>query len=318
MEANDSLPHMQKEVQEAIENGIKVRKEVLGNLGYHQKVALLELLFKDFFDGQHRMLQKWAALTGQTAQVDTGYISQFIASIVTGVPGQGFRGKGDDLVDGSEVKSAANISGVDRPRWNHNLGKVSEDKVRRQKNEKTTGDQYLDSPYLFYVLVDRAAPHQHSGVQPMRIRAWCVNVQEDKDWRDLVNKFLESRSGNKYNFQLHPPVGHDDDLVVNTLGNLDFSEILVFDYRLTPQKDGTHEGHWHAPLPDPFFPVMGRTIAKPYGGRNARKSNYTAPEDLVADVAILPDRFPGILGKRAEDRIDQAAEDELQAEAKES
>ena len=30
--------------------------------------------------------------------------------------GQGFRGKGLDLLDGSEVKSAAIISGVDRPK----------------------------------------------------------------------------------------------------------------------------------------------------------------------------------------------------------
>ena len=45
-------------------------------------------------------------LTFQPAQIDTGYIAQHLVSLVTRIPGGGFRGKGDDLADGSEVKSA--------------------------------------------------------------------------------------------------------------------------------------------------------------------------------------------------------------------
>ena len=68
---------MRKEVKEAIDRGIVLRSQVLSDLKYRQRVRLLELLFQDFFIDQHQLLQKWAALTGQTAQIDTGYIAQF-------------------------------------------------------------------------------------------------------------------------------------------------------------------------------------------------------------------------------------------------
>ena len=128
---------MKEDVTRAIAEGIEVRREVLAGLTVGQRTQLLEQLFIELFGEAHVTLQKWAALTGQSAQVDSGYIAQFVASIVLGEPGQGFRGKGDDLADGSEVKSAANISGVDRPRWNHNMGKPADDQKRRSRGLPT-------------------------------------------------------------------------------------------------------------------------------------------------------------------------------------
>lgn len=300
---------MKPEVKEAIERGIKKRAKVLQELTLDQKTQLLELLFSDFFNEQHAVLQKWAALTGQTAQVDTGYIAQFVASIVTGIPGQGFRGKGDDLVDGSEVKSAANLSGVDRPRWNHNLGTATDDAKRIDKGEKTLSQRYLESPLIFYLLVDRPADHDEE-VPPIRIRAWCLDAKRDTAWRDLVEKYQSEKTGSKYNFQLHPPVGFEDSLVVNTLGNLDFKDVLLFDYRMQLSSTGKSEGKWVKPLEEFHQPITGRTKAEEYR-KNARHSNYTEASDLVADIAVLPDRFPGIILKKTEDVVDLVAADEL-------
>lgn len=294
---------MKKSVQAALEAGIKVRRAILSQLSVGQRSALLESLFADFFGDQHVLMQKWAALTGQSAQVDTGYISQFVASIVLQIPGQGFRGKGDDLTDGSEVKAAANISGVDRPRWNHNLGTVAQDAIRRKEKKPTTGEQYLSVPFVFYLLADRSAsdtriPH------PIRVRGWLIDAQNDVAWRSLLTDFLESRTGSKYNLQLHPPVGRDDDIVVNMLGNLDFKDVLVFDANILRTQTGDISVEWRVPLPEKAIPVIGRTKRTPWGGRNDRPSVHTDASDLVTDIVWLPSLFPGILGEDLESQLE--------------
>ncbi|WP_159083139.1 MamI family restriction endonuclease [Streptomyces sp. P3] len=298
---------MKNETAAAIALGITKRRELLRKLTHNQRRKLLEELFIDFFANQHLTLQKWAALTGQTAQVDTGYIAQFVASIVLQEPGQGFRGKGDDLTDGSEVKSAANISGVDRPRWNHNLGSLVDDAVQIENGREERWRKYLNSPYLFYVLVDRPfTAGGKSGGVPIRIRAWCIDAQEDESWRSLILKFVESRSGRTYNFQLHPPVGHDDDLVVNTLGNLDFREVLVFDARLYVRPDGQHKLEWHKELPSEVLGIRGRTVALEYERQPSRATRLTETSDIVADVAMVPQLFASVFAEAQVEAVEEA------------
>ena len=304
---------MQESVAAAIEAGILSRRDLLRSLSLQQRVELLESLFVDFFGDLHTLLQKWAALTGQSAQVDTGYIAQFVASIILQEPGQGFRGKGDDLADGSEVKSAANVSGVDRPRWNHNMGTTAQDEKRRAAGKPTAGEEYLASPFLFYLLADRSASDERVP-RAIRIRGWLLDAQADIAWRDLVTKYLDQRPAGQYNLQLHPPVGWDDDIVVNTLGNLDFADILVFDARVVRSADGSVHVEWEKPLQDDLLPIKGRTKAMPYGGRGDRPSRLTDASDLVADIAVVPRLFPGILDPEEEDRLEASSYEETQAE----
>lgn len=217
---------MKPEVEDALRRAAEFRRELLSQLSSPDKQRLLEDLFVDFFVHQWRVLLKWAALTGQSSQVDTGYISQHAASILLAEPGQGFKGKGLDLLDGSEVKSAAIISGVDRPRWNHNMGTLVQDAKRVADGRTITSDEYLSSPNVFYLLFDRVVGDDGTlGPLVLRVRGWCLDGKEDTAWRDLVQRCCASRTPGKYNLQLHPPVGYDDDIVVNTLGNLDFANV---------------------------------------------------------------------------------------------
>lgn len=64
---------------------------------------------------QHRdFYKKWSAITHQTATIKSGYLSQHLASLITGVRG-GFTGaRGDDLKDGTEVKACTRIDQLDR------------------------------------------------------------------------------------------------------------------------------------------------------------------------------------------------------------
>lgn len=59
-------------------------------------------------------LKRWSSITNQTPAVKLGYIGQHMASLITGVKGTGSGARGDDLADGSEVKSCNKIDQVDK------------------------------------------------------------------------------------------------------------------------------------------------------------------------------------------------------------
>lgn len=59
-------------------------------------------------------LSKWATITNQTPAAKIGYIGQHLTSLVTGVCGTGTGARGDDLADGSEVKSCNKVDQVDK------------------------------------------------------------------------------------------------------------------------------------------------------------------------------------------------------------
>lgn len=61
-------------------------------------------------------LTKWAKITNQTPAAKIGYIGQHLSSLITGVPGTGSGARGDDLADGSEVKSCNKVDQADKCR----------------------------------------------------------------------------------------------------------------------------------------------------------------------------------------------------------
>ncbi|PIV70162.1 MAG: hypothetical protein COS08_01675 [Euryarchaeota archaeon CG01_land_8_20_14_3_00_38_12] len=50
---------------------------------------------------------KWSRITDQTATLRIGYPGQHLASLTTGVKGEKTGARGNDLSDGSEVKSCS-------------------------------------------------------------------------------------------------------------------------------------------------------------------------------------------------------------------
>lgn len=288
---------MLEEVRRHIRRQTAARARILAKLNAEQRRFLISLLIKDFFSDQRRTLLKWASLTGQSAQIDTGYVSQYMASVCLGVPGQGFKGKGLDLVDGSEVKSAAILGGVDRPRWNHNLGTLAQDATRARKGLEPTWKAYLDAPGFFYVLFDRVVSAEQMGLGVLRVRGWYVDAQADANWRDLFERYIASRTPGKYNLQLHPPVGYNDDIVVNTMGNLDFRDTKVLEVRfeVPDAEDDKIELDWIQNPTDPADLPSGLTHRVPYGGRNSRPSRlegaaaFASPDEVQLDAL-----FPGL------------------------
>jgi hypothetical protein len=169
-----------------------------------QELAL-EFLQEQVMD-QRRKLRRWRALTNQPAQIDTGYIAQHLVSLVTGVLGSGMRGKGDDLEDGSEVKSANFLDSLDArgatsPRWNF------------QSNDLASMEKLLSVPSLYISSFDLSMDSH------LRIRVWAIDPKLHApfreryiEWMNILGKpkLLDPRRPYA-NFQLFPPALKSND-----------------------------------------------------------------------------------------------------------
>jgi len=56
---------------------------------------------------------KWSRLTKQTPNIKIGYPGQHLASLITGMTGERTGARGNDIIDGSEVKSCSRIDQLD-------------------------------------------------------------------------------------------------------------------------------------------------------------------------------------------------------------
>jgi len=56
---------------------------------------------------------EWSSVTKQTPNMKIGYPGQHLASLITGVEGARTGARGDDLIDGSEVKSCSRVDQLD-------------------------------------------------------------------------------------------------------------------------------------------------------------------------------------------------------------
>jgi hypothetical protein len=57
---------------------------------------------------------RWASVTRQTPNIKIGYPGQHLASLITGMTGESTGARGNDLCDGSEVKSCSRIDQLDK------------------------------------------------------------------------------------------------------------------------------------------------------------------------------------------------------------
>lgn len=149
--------------------------------------------------------------TGHTVPSDTKSWSQILVSYLTGIPGLQ-RKKGRDLQDGSDVKAANAWDAIDVPRFNGVLPAGR----KAGYNDITALD---DMPYLFFVLWD----WYKGKLGSERCRVWVVRPGTDKKFRHVANSWYRARRKGAIksdNFQLHPPIGDENDVVTNECGDL--------------------------------------------------------------------------------------------------
>lgn len=192
----------------------------------------------------------FADKTGHTVPCDTKSWSQILASILLDIRGIE-RKKGADLADGSDVKAANCWDAIDVPRFN---GVVKDGRVL----SSSRAEDLEKMPNLIFVLWDETQEGKYD-----RCRVWVVRTAKDKVFRGVAEKWYK---GNKKssNFQLHPPIGRDDDVVTNRCGNMSLP--LLLDARFI-------RGEWTVKTYDPEVLASGlcKTADSPKKSRNSSK-----------------------------------------------
>lgn len=184
----------------SVDQKVLLSNFILKNLSYEDRKYLSYLLLTEQVSQQRVKLSYWSTITAQSSQIDTGYIAQHLVSLQTQIAGQGMRGKGDDLSDGSEVKSANFLDSLDKkgataPRWNFTA-------VNPQIMER-----FLNYSSLYLLSMDLNEQNQ------FRTRIWKLNILEHEILRNRYIEWMSRLGYPKFknnaqegvNFQLFPP-----------------------------------------------------------------------------------------------------------------
>lgn len=177
----------------------------VARLSENVRRGLAKSFIEDAVIGQYRQLVRWQHITGQSAQIDSGYLGQHLVSLVSGKAGRGpgSRGKGADLDDGSEIKIASTLGGVDKPRWNNKL------------NTSGAVATYLRNPAIYFGLFDTLDKGED---YPVRVRVWIIEPPTDAEFCNVVQAWASKQTSG--NFQLHPPCWSVSNIATNESGNL--------------------------------------------------------------------------------------------------
>lgn len=165
-----------------------------------------------FFEGQ-----QYASITAQPAPEDSRAWSQILISTLTGISGVA-RHKGQDLADGSDVKSANAWYSIDEVRFNGVIKAGT-------KSHLAGSMAYLDQmPFLFFVMWDN---NPDNGRE--RARVWVVRPKYDILFRAIAQNWYNQLANGmirSHNFQLHPPVNENSNIFTNRCGNLIYPLLL--------------------------------------------------------------------------------------------
>lgn len=81
----------------------------LEELTKEERKEFVKSFLKEMYFHRREKLFEWAKITRQTPLIETKFLGQNLVSLVTGISGKGTAARGDDLSDGSEVKTCSRI-----------------------------------------------------------------------------------------------------------------------------------------------------------------------------------------------------------------
>lgn len=150
---------------------------------------------------------KWSATTNQTPNLKTGYPSQHLASLITGMKGTASGARGNDICDGSEVKACSKVDQSDKCQSCKNnvlrTDKVcpycGSDKIKRNNDSKwlisvRSKDELrmlLEETPRFVFLVTDYPNFDKDDYNDIRIRAFEVWMKSDRarNYRELLDNY---------------------------------------------------------------------------------------------------------------------------------
>lgn len=152
---------------------------------------------------------KWSAITNQTPNLKTGYPSQHLASLITGVKGTASGARGNDLCDASEVKACSKVDQSDKClgcknnvlRSDKKCPYCGSEKIKRNNDSKwlicVRSEAELkmlldETPRFVFLITDY--PGFNEGIyDDIRIRAFEVWPKSDRaiNFRKLLENYFE-------------------------------------------------------------------------------------------------------------------------------
>jgi hypothetical protein len=166
---------------------------------------MLRECITDLYINPKKSIVKWSKITNQTAQGKFAYPSQHLASLITKIKGCGTAARGDDLADGSEVKSCSRADqlnecadcGTNVLAWQNKCPKCGSEKIKKDTSSHwifpITTDEELGLllkkiPRIILILFDK----EDFSKEDVRIRAWTINPKE----KHVINFFTDYYENN--------------------------------------------------------------------------------------------------------------------------
>ena len=164
----------------------------------------LEQFIANAIIAPRRVMKEWSLVTNQTPAVKIGYVGQHLASLITGVAGTGSGARGDDLVDGTEVKSCNKVDQVDSCKkckghvmryetkcsicGSENIARKDDSKWLFSVRDEHELNQYLGLDRILLILMDYPK-FKEGDFKDIRITAYEIYPKEDRSsvFRDLIS-----------------------------------------------------------------------------------------------------------------------------------
>ena len=164
---------------------------------------MVEKCLRELFIEPRKNLYRWSQITEQTLQVKLAYPGEHLASVITGVEGEGTAARGDDLSDGTEIKSCSRADQLDECnncgegilKWQEECPECGSEDIEVKTDShwifsitnKREVELYLDEvPRLILILFDRVEEGE-----VLRVRAWQVNTDQSY-YRAFVKDYYEN------------------------------------------------------------------------------------------------------------------------------
>ena len=167
--------------------------------------GMIKECITDLYINPKKSIIKWSKITNQTAQGKFAYPSQHLASLNTKIKGGGSAARGDDLADGSEVKSCSRADQLNECKkcgfnvltWQDKCPSCGSSEIRTDTSSHwifpITSDSEFDLllnriPRIILILFDK----ENTTKEDVRIRAWTIDPKE----KHVINFFTDYYENN--------------------------------------------------------------------------------------------------------------------------
>lgn len=150
---------------------------------------------------------KWAELTNQTPNLKMGYPGQHLASLITGMKGTATGARGNDIIDGTEVKSCSKVDQSDKCndckttvlRSDNICPRCGSSNIKRNndskwligiRNENELRMALEETPRFLFIVTDYPE-FDNGNFEDIRIRSFEVWVKSErcKNFRELLRSY---------------------------------------------------------------------------------------------------------------------------------